>query len=354
MKIVKIETEIEYIELKTPFVTALRTAWHVEFVRVHVACDNGFVAIGEAPATKAITGEDLETITEAIAQYKSTFYFHMPKDALKILHAQCEKMGSSAKAALDMAFVSLLAQEKNLPLYQYLGAKEATTLQTDVTISLNTPDAMFEEAVLACGNGLSILKVKLGADIGHAIEVTQRIAKAFPHVPERSDKCPRGAKVIIDANQSWSVQSCKHFIDETKNCKLELIEQPVKAEDLEGLKTLTEYSGVPILADEALFSFGDAKKVIETQSADMINIKLMKCGGVTKAVEILEYCREKGVACMLGSMLEGPHSINAALHLAMAYGDVLKYLDLDSPLLYKEHSDALDFEFVGCNITLKV
>lgn len=343
MKIVKIETEIEYIELKTPFVTALRTARHVEFVRVHVVCENGFVAIGEAPATKAITGEDLETITEAIAYYKRAFYFHMPKHALEILHSKCEKMGNSAKAALDMAFVSLMAQEKNLSLYKYLGAKEATTLQTDVTISLNTPDAMLQEAELACGNGLNILKVKLGSDITHAIEVTQRIVNAFPH-----------AKVIIDANQSWQVQSCKEFIDETKNCKLELIEQPVIAEDLKGLKTLTEYSEVPILADEALFSFEDAKKVIETQSADMINIKLMKCGGVTKAIEILEYCREQGVECMLGSMLEGPHSINAALHLAMAYSDVLKYLDLDSPLLYKERSDALDFEFVGCNITLKV
>jgi len=82
----------------------------------------------------------------------------------------------------------------------------------------------------------------------------------------------------------------------------------------------------------------------------MINIKLMKCGGVTKAVEILEYARENDVTCMLGSMLEGPYSINAALYLAFNYSDVIKYVDLDSPLLYKEPSQELDFSFEGSSI----
>lgn len=79
----------------------------------------------------------------------------------------------------------------------------------------------------------------------------------------------------------------------------------------------------------------------------------MKCGGVSKAIEILEYARAQKVPCMLGSMLEGPYSINMALHLAFAYRDVIKYIDLDSPLLYKEMPSELDFEFSGCDIGLK-
>ena len=79
----------------------------------------------------------------------------------------------------------------------------------------------------------------------------------------------------------------------------------------------------------------------------------MKCGGVSKAIEILEYARAQKVPCMLGSMLEGPYSINMALNLAFAYRDVIKYIDLDSPLLYKEPSCELDFEFGGCNISLR-
>ncbi|MDQ1245161.1 MAG: L-Ala-D/L-Glu epimerase, partial [Campylobacterota bacterium] len=104
---------------------------------------------------------------------------------------------------------------------------------------------------------------------------------------------------------------------------------------------------------EAAFGLKDVKKVVESKSADMINIKFMKCGGVTKAIEILEYAREKKVTCMLGSMLEGPYSINMALYLAFAYRDVIKYVDLDSPLLYKQPPSELDFTFSGCEISLK-
>jgi len=338
MKLVSIESEVKLIPLKTPFITALRRVENVEFVRVTLACGNGLVAMGEAPATKAITGEGIEDILSSIESIKDKLIFHMPKDALIILHKS--KIGSSAKAALDMALVSLLALEKKEALYKYLGAKEPIVLKTDITISLKTPHAMIEDSVLACGNGMDILKVKLGKDIKHAIEVTKNISKAVPH-----------AKIIIDANQAWHVDNTLEYIQAVTDLNIELIEQPVIADDIEGLKRITENSHMPILADETVFTLDDAKKVVESKSADMINIKLMKCGGLTKAVEILEYAREKNVKCMLGSMLEGPYSINVALHLAMAYSDVIKYIDLDSPLLYKEPSEELDFDFMGCEIT---
>ena len=341
MKIKSIKTQLKLIPLKTPFITALRRVENVEFVRVTLACENGLFAIGEAPATKAVTGEGLDEILASIIKVRDKLISHMPREALVILHQS--EIGSSAKAALDMAIVSLLAQEKNQKLYEYFGAIEPITLKTDITISLKSPDDMLKDSVSACGNGLNILKVKLGEDIAHAIEVTKSIASKLPH-----------AKIIIDANQAWSVASTLEFIEAMKDVKIELIEQPVIASDIEGLKTITQNSHMPILADEAVFTLEDAKKVITTQSADMINIKLMKCGGLSKAVEILEYAREMGVKCMLGSMLEGPYSINSALHLAMAYSDVIEYIDLDSPLLYKEASSELEFTFSGCEISLSL
>lgn len=349
MKIVSIETEIKKIPLKTPFITALRHVENVEFVRVTFTCDDGSVGIGEAPATKAITGEGIEEILESIASVKTFLNFHMPSSALEILHDSKTKkfaiknIGSSAKAALDMALHSLIAQSQNLAMYKYFGLDVPIPLQTDITISLNDTQTMVEDAKKAFKDGMWILKIKLGADIAHAVEVTKEIAKQLPE-----------AQLIIDANQAWHVEDSLRFIDSLKDVKIELIEQPVKAQDLEGLKTITEYSNIPILADEAVFTLEDAQKVVATKSANMINIKLMKCGGVTKAIEILHFCRENGVKCMLGSMLEGPCSINIALHLAMAYSDVIKYIDLDSPLLYKEPSDELEFQFDGCNIRYRL
>ena len=326
MKIKSITTKRKTIALKTPFITALRRVDIIEFVRLHVEYDNGSESFGEAPATFAVTGEDLETIENSIKTIEPMLLHVEVSKALEILYSS--SIGSSAKAALDMALFLHVNPMKN----------ENIILTTDVTISLNDEYKMYEDANDALENGMNILKVKLGSDINHAIEVTKMLGSL-------------DAKLIIDANQAWSLEGTLHYIDEVKDLKLELIEQPVIASDLESLKIITNYSTIPILADEAVFTLQDAKRVIESKSADMINIKLMKCGGVTKAIEILEYAREQGVKCMFGSMLEGPISINAALHVAMKYSDIILHVDLDSPLLYKEASQLLEFEFDGCEIT---
>ena len=323
MKIKKITTQIQKIPLQTPFVTALRRVENVEFVRVCILLENGLSAIGEAPATKAITGEDLESIGHAISHHKKEFLSKTVGEALMVLHQL--SIGSSAKAALDMTLVSLQAQENVQELYEYLGAKQGEKIETDITISLNSKEEMLYDAKEAYKNGFHILKVKFGSDIEHAIETTKALSMSVPK-----------AKLLIDANQAWSIEQSLQYIDAIEPNKIELIEQPVQAEDLDGLKQITQKSTVPILVDEAAFSLKDVKYIVENSIADMINIKLMKCGGITKAVEILEYAREKGVKCMLGSMLEGPTSIYAAECLAMAYKDVIKYVDLDSPHLYKK------------------
>jgi L-alanine-DL-glutamate epimerase-like enolase superfamily enzyme len=348
MKISKIKTQVKQIELKTPFKTALRETSHVEFVRVHVTDENGLCAIGEAPATKAITGEDIEIILNSIESVREQFLNLTCKEALELLHSvsilsneECS-IGSSAKAALDMAFMSLHVKQENRSLAEYFCIEDFTPIKTDVTISLNSAEVMLEDAKKAYDEGRYILKVKVGSDVLHAVDVIRKIAKELLHV-----------KILVDANQAWTLEDSLIFIKNMQDVKIELIEQPVIAADLDGLKKIAEASDIPILADEAVFTLEDVKKVIESKSADMINIKLMKCGGVTKAIEILEYAREKEVTCMLGSMLEGPYSINIALYLAFAYRDVIRYIDLDSPLLYKEPSAELDFEFSGCEITLR-
>ncbi|WP_321777532.1 dipeptide epimerase [Sulfurimonas sp.] len=321
MKITSISTQVKQIELKTPFITALRRVDIIEFVRVSVGCDNENIGLGEAPATKAVTGEDIESILSSIESIKMSLISLSPSEALDALHKS--SIGSSAKASLDMAFVSLLEKNK---------ITTKIKLTTDITISLKEAQEMFLDAKEAVKNGMDILKIKLGRDIKHAIKVTKKLSTL-------------DAKLIIDANQAWSLEQSLEYIDAMKDIDIELIEQPVKSTQLKDLKTITAYSSIPILADESVFTLIDAKKVIESKSADMINIKLMKCGGVTKAREILDYARSKDVKCMLGSMLEGPISINAALHLALEYSDIIKYLDLDSPLLYKYESNELEFEF---------
>jgi L-alanine-DL-glutamate epimerase-like enolase superfamily enzyme len=279
----------------------------------------------------AITGEDISIILESIQKVKDSLVGLEIKKALEVLHEQ--SIGSSAKAALDIALMNLLG---------FFKLEDRSFIQTDITISLNPIEKMLNDANRACENGMSILKVKLGSDIKHAIEVTQKLSLDLPE-----------AQLLIDANQAWSLAESLMYVNAVEELSIELIEQPVIAEDLRALKLVTDATKIPILADEATFTLQDIKKVVQTKSADMINIKLMKCGGVSRAVEILEYARKNNIKCMLGSMLEGPYSINAALYLAFNYRDVIEYVDLDSPLLYKEASNELDFIFSGSKISAK-
>jgi len=331
MHITEITTSVEKIPLKTPFITALRRVENVEFIRVKILFNSGEFAYGEAPATQAITGETLETIEDSIKEIAPQLIGIQTDEALDRVHQT--SMGSSAKAALDIALCETLCNLKVV---------DDSPLQSDVTISLGSVEKMLDDAETAFKEGMDILKVKLGKDISHAIEVTKVLSSQLPE-----------AKLLIDANQAWSYEESLRYITETSEIKLELIEQPVVAKDRVSLKNLRKVSHTPIMADEAAFTLEDVKELIKLEAVDMINIKLMKCGGVSKAIEILEYAREHKIACMLGSMLEGPYSINAALKLAFVYRDVIEYIDLDSPLLYKEQSPEVMCDIEGATFRLK-
>ncbi len=343
MTITQITLEIEKIPLRTPFITALRRVDDVENIRITIHTDTPYIGYGAAPATKAITGEDLETIAHTIKKSiapKLVGEAFELKALLDLLHTCCEG-NSSAKAAVDMALYDLAAVSKESTLVAFLGASPKP-LQSAVTISLKSPQEMADDAKEAFGRGFDILKVKVGGRDGLDIARIEAVRGAVPE-----------ARLLIDANQAWDVDESLHIIKAITPLNIELIEQPVIGSDIEGLRQITEKSTITILADEAVFTLEDAKKVVESRAAGLINIKLMKCGGISKAIEIIDYCRKNGVKCMMGSMLEGPTSIALTAQLVMAYNDAFSHIDLDSPLLYKKIPTGTGLRFFNNTITLE-
>jgi L-alanine-DL-glutamate epimerase-like enolase superfamily enzyme len=110
---------------------------------------------------------------------------------------------------------------------------------------------------------------------------------------------------------------------------IEQIEQPVKWDDLDGLRRVKENSKIPITADEAVKTKEHALRVVNEKCADNINIKLMKCGGITRALEINRVAQGGGMNTMIGCMSENRISIAAGLHFALSQENV-RYADLDS------------------------
>lgn len=327
MKITDIQFGMLRVPLKTAFKTALRTVEQVEDIVVMVHTDTGHVGYGEAPATAVITGDTHGSIVDAIRHYISPWV--MGEDVAnlnritRLIQGAMEK-NSSAKAAVEIAVYDLWAQLYGAPLYKLLGGGDPV-ITSDITISVDTIDKMVADSIAAVERGFDSLKIKVGKDIGVDVE---RIKAIHAAVENR-------ALLRLDANQGWTAKQAVFAIRalEDAGVRLELVEQPVKARDLDGLRYVTQRVHTPIMADESVFGPTEVIDLIRLRAADIINIKLMKTGGLSNAIRIADICALHQVECMIGCMLETSISVAAAVHLAVAKADVITKVDLDGPSL---------------------
>lgn len=315
-----------FIPLARPFKTALRTVENVEDIVIKIVTDTDLVGFGEAPPTAVITGDTKGSIITAIRDFIKPALIGMEIDNLDGIFRKlntCITKNTSAKAAVDMAVYDLYAKQYQTPLYKLLGGNK-TEVETDITISVNPISEMVADSLDAVQKGYQILKIKVGKE---GLKDIERIAEIRAAVgPE--------IKIRVDANQGWNAKQSVQIITamENKNLDIELVEQPVPAHDIKGMQFVTQHVATPILADESVFSAEDAIHIIQSGAADLINIKLMKTGGIYNALKICNIAELYGVECMIGCMLEGKLSVSAAAHLAAAKG-IITRADLDGPSL---------------------
>ena len=327
MKITDIQLGMLRVPLRTPFKTALRTVNQIEDIVVMVHTDTGHVGHGEAPPTAVITGDTHGSIIDAIRHYIAPRLIGQDIADLnrltQLVQGALEK-NTSAKAAVEIAIYDLWGQLFNAPLCQVLGGGHPR-ITTDITISVDDIDKMVADAISAVERGFTALKIKVGKDISVDIERVKAIHAA---VADR-------ALLRLDANQGWTAKQAVQALQtlEAGGVPLELVEQPVKARDLEGMRYVTERVNTPVMADESAFGPLEVIDLIRLRAADIINIKLMKAGGISSALRIADIAGAHGVDCMIGCMLESSISVAAAVHVAIAKSSVITKVDLDGPSL---------------------
>lgn len=248
MKITAIKLGRISVPLRVPFKTALRRVDSVEDIIVEVHTDTGEIGYGEAPPTGAITGDTTGAIIGAITDHIRKALVGRDIDDFEDLTTALDGAvvkNSSAKAAVDMALWDLYGQKYQIPVYKLLGGARKKII-TDITISVNSPEEMARDAVNAIKRGYDTLKVKVGVDPTLDVARLKAIRDAVGSAP----------RIRIDANQAWAPKEAVRLLNEMQESGLaiELVEQPVKAHDLEGLTYVTERSYVPVLADESVFS----------------------------------------------------------------------------------------------------
>jgi o-succinylbenzoate synthase len=330
MKITDIQTGRIRVPLKKPFKTALRSIDAIENVIVRVVADTGQVGYGEAAYTPVITGDTIGSILWAVEEVVAKTIIGMEIENIEAIMERLDKCmvkNGSAKAAVDIAVYDLYGQLYQAPLAKLWGGYR-DQLTTDITISVNDPEQMAGDSREAVKLGYDTLKIKLGKDPSLDLQRMKAIRAAVgPQV-----------KLRADANQGWQPKEAVRILSrmEGEGIGLELVEQPVAAHDLEGLKYVTDRVLTPVMADESVFSPWDAMRILQMRAADIINIKLMKTGGIHNALKICGMAEACGMECMIGCMMETAISVSAAAHLAAAKR-IITRVDLDGPALCREN-----------------
>ena len=313
------------ITTRHPFVIArgatngYRRAW------VRLVDGDGLEGWGEADPS-SFYGETLETVLAAFERLKT----QLPSDPFELEAAEARwqqvlPRNGAARAALSAALHDLVGKKLGQPLWRLWGLDPHRAPLSSFTIGLDTNEKMREKVREA--EPYPILKIKLGTDRDEAILETLRGATDKP--------------LRVDANAGWTVARAKAMIPRLRDYGVELLEQPLVPEDLEGLAEVRRIASgyhLPVVVDESCLVAADIPRLVGR--ADGINIKLAKCGSLREALRMIATARAHNMLVMVGCMIESSLGITAAAH----FTPLVDAADLDGAAL------TIDDPFTGATI----
>lgn len=315
------------LELKEPFSIANETVDIGENVFIKIDTDSEITGWGCA-TPDSVTSETKETVIKNFNSILKDILIGEDPSKINFLNDVIEdklKGNPSLKAGINMAFYDILGKQSGLPLYKILGGYR-DKIETSITIGLNPVDIMVERAKEFVSKGFKCLKVKCGMDADQDIEVVLSIR----------NEVGSNVKIRLDANEGYTLEKALRVIEtlEKLGADIEIFEQPTPAKYLYALKEITAQCTVPIMADETALTLRDSLKAVKMEIADMINLKLMKIGGITNAIKANTFAEIAEIPVMIGCMNESMGAMAAGVHFACAFKNV-QYADLDSALDFK-------------------
>ena len=353
MQIANVEVIPVELRLRLPY----RTAYHLEIDRVtvvfvHVETRQEQTAWGCAAFDEGLTGETLEDVIRACRACAERARDLNPLNTEYALDelAPLTENTPSALCAFDLAFHDLLGLAAGMPLHRLLGGYR-NRIQTSITIGIAPVKATVELARARARQGFRILKIKGGLDPEEDVQRVRAVQKALPHHTLR-----------LDADQGYTVEQALD-VSRALQGRVEMLEQPTPAADLDDLQKVTRHSPVPILADESVTSPTSALEVASQRAADGLSIKLATCGGLRCARQVDNVARAARMATMVSCVNEPALLTAAGLCFALSspnvhYGDLDGYIDLVGDptvpgfILQEGWLCATDVPGLGCTVNL--
>ena len=306
-----------------PFTISTGTMHYAQNILIRLHTDAGYYGVGECSAFPMIVGETQSTCFEMAKDFAALW---KGKDALAIPERMAQlhdftAFNSTIKSAFDIALHDLAAKVTGVPLYKYLGGKKRS-IETDLTIGIDTPEKMAAKAVEFKADGVRMIKIKLGKNGPEDIERVESIRAAI------------GNDIVlrVDANQGWDFDTACNTLQQIGPYNVQFCEQPMRHWDDHRLPQLRRQSPVKIMADESVFDHHDARRLIAAEACDYVNIKFAKSGGILEATKIDQVCTQHNIPCMMGGMLESRVALTAFAHFALAHENII-FHDMDTCLL---------------------
>ncbi len=313
------------LPLKEPFRIATGVKDAARNVLIRVVLEDGTVGFGEVSPSPYTTGDTRETVLAVMDHLRPAVvgrdvrsWRGLLTDTRKALRAQV-----GAHSGLEIAVLDAFGKSQGVALADMFGGAKKS-VETDMTLSLGTPEKAGEDAAKFVAEGFRMLKVKVGLDVATDAD---RVVAVRENAP--------GAEISLDANQAYSPKDAVELVRRAnaRGADIGMFEQPVRRDDLEGMRFVREHCPLPVAADETVFTPEDALRVVREGAADMINIKVAKCG-ILGALEIIAIARAANVGLMIGGMMESKIGLAASVHLACGHGCFLHH-DLDTVFLLR-------------------
>ncbi len=321
MKIRKAFTWSKHFNLKNPYAITSYTFEGVSLVFIQLHSEDGLTGIGSGSPSKAVCNETPEECLAALknividrVEGESIFHYKRLIRELSVLL----KKTPAAMAAIDMALHDLFCKKIGVSIYNYLG-KYHSSLPTSITIGIKELKEIQKDIDEYIQLGFSILKIKIGESVDRDVELLHKIREWF------GDQ----VKLRVDGNQGYSIQTLQKFLEATSGLDIQFVEQPLPVGNESGIKAIPARFHPRIMLDESVQYPGDLHQILRANPEyELVNIKMMKCGGISSAIELATLAQYNQVNLMWGCMDESRISIAAALMTALSQPKTA-YLDLD-------------------------
>ena len=322
--VTKVEAWPAALPLVAPFVvsTGQMDVAHNIFVRVTLR--SGAYGFGEVAPFPDISHEDQENSLKAFPVAAQELIGQLATQFRQLSQQLREKVPlfPALRCGIETALLDALSRGMGIPLWGLWGGASVQVRETDVTLPIGDIEHVVRTAREWYTRGFRIFKMKVGQDVNADIRRIESVCRACPLTT-----------FVLDANQGFVFDEALECVQamERLHIPVVLLEQPVKREDVEGFVALRRRSRIPIAADESVRSIEDARRLIERQAVDVLNIKITKCG-VVESVDIARLAYASGVKLMIGGMVESRIAMGCSWSLVLGLGD-FEFLDLDTPLL---------------------